>query len=367
MYASSIFLGTNTAFRFFSHLLIAMPSSSALVFAKDGDAMRAFAFMSGTCLPACTIEAFRAHECTNDTGKLTESLNAMTVEGLLQTLDGLGLGITVKNPKKTVLIRSILQQWEMVKQKANEAQVLRATQAVLVVEEPSSSTAPPVVSSSAVVVPFQGKGYVLDKSDDESSGVAHHESVEACEVIVMVIDFRGFCGVSLGQFTTLVDVDKSVSNLSLQVAKGLCVHFAGVLGGYEWKQVLKYQGTPLTDQMKNLRFVGMKPNEREGVVVELYNNDDVRIEQMMGTPFFITSDDKDEHGMPTLNRINDVVATTSDDKDDTDAISISDFFEVRSPDDSPAYDDGALPMWYLHDASDFDEIETKKRTILRTF
>ena len=148
-----------------------MPSSSALVFVKDGAGLRAFAFKSGIRLNGVSFEALQSHECTNNTGKLEELLKTMTVDALMETLGELGLHIRQQKPNKTVLIRSILHQWERVKCMAHQNHVVATlTDAMATSSIAPAPTASHAPSSSTAVVPFQGEGYTLDdkeKVDDK--------------------------------------------------------------------------------------------------------------------------------------------------------------------------------------------------------
>ena len=282
---------------------MAPAQSRFLLFVKSGGNDRALKVKSGTVLNTAVFEnpdLIRRLDITDDTDAIKEVLQCMTIQSIVDTLDGLGFAGLPSKPKKDPLIRTFLTYWDEIK--GNVERLGGAVEAYTASNAPSQPASSSGEALGTVNVfsgtPHQlgdGEGYASDQpasiqtDEDVMRLMEERKKARGGEVSVVqsheiklkisVMDFRAKKdGYDFGTFEIKADVFKSVHTLSADIAEYL--EKSIFRSGLSWKQVLVFEGQYLTNLIMALNYSGIN-EDNNGLTVEVYAEDDPRFMEIM--------------------------------------------------------------------------------------
>ena len=167
-----------------------MAPSPSLVFVQTDNGVRAYRVYSGMVVPDLRPETLAHLDVTDNQERLRECLTSMTVEGVMETIDRLGMAIRVKKPLKKPLIESFLGQWE--KLKARAVEVGQATSQMLASSSQSYPDATPKLFEGSAHC-IGGDEVLLETKDkkDETEKQEVKQKMQLPEITVLTLNSRG--------------------------------------------------------------------------------------------------------------------------------------------------------------------------------
>ena len=244
-------------------------SKPVLFFCPVDGQRKAFKLHGGAVIGNFDYQSFRQFEI-EDTEKLRTCLESLTVAGITETLSALGLKGKVANPKKQILINSILDQWGKISATAG---VVGAMQAQATVAS-GSGEAPQDTGNTK---PFTGKAHSL--VDDATTS----ESDDPYDSSNIVIEFNIHDKMKsqhphMKMFVVAIDPKKSVCELLHKTAKYLAEY---EVGSFDFKQVIKFDEQYLTNTWKTVSSCGFTADNTNEAIIEIYDTDDPAFASIM--------------------------------------------------------------------------------------
>lgn len=244
-------------------------SKPVLFFCPVDGQMKAFKLHGGAVIGNFDYQSFRQFEI-EDVEQLRSCLESLTVAGITDTLSALGLKVKVANPKKQILINSILDQWGKISATAG---VVGATQAQATVAS-GSGEAPQDTGNTK---PFTGKAHSL--VDDATTS----ESDDPYDSSNIVIEFNIHDKMKsqhphMKMFVVAIDPKKSVCELLHKTAKYLAEY---EVGSFDFKQVIKFDEQYLTNTWKTVLSCGFTADDTNKAIIEIYGADDPAFASIM--------------------------------------------------------------------------------------